>query len=94
MTGRSGMTLDPVAMTCMLNRKLIGWANYFSIGTISDAYHVVDRHTAYRLRQWLRRKHQGRRRPSASTYPDTYLYKVLGLVCLQTRPRHRPYANA
>jgi group II intron reverse transcriptase/maturase len=93
-TNRSALGLDPADMTRVLNRKLIGWSNYFSLGPVSAAYRAVDQHTAYRLRQWLRRKHQGQNRPSALTYPDDYLYRSLGLVRLQVRPRNLPCANA
>ena len=29
-------------------------SNYFCVGPVSSAYCVVDQHTQYRLRQWLR----------------------------------------
>ena len=35
-----------------LNFKLTGWANYFHLGLVSEAYQVVDAHTNYRLRKW------------------------------------------
>lgn len=41
-----------------LNRMLSGWANYFSLGTVSGAYNLVDRHVGHRLRMWLNAKHK------------------------------------
>ncbi len=39
-----------------LNRKLLGWSNYFCLGPVSPAYRAIDRHARHRLRQWLRGK--------------------------------------
>lgn len=71
--------LDVKLVVGNLNRMLRGWANYFSRGTVSAAYHDVDRHTEVRLRQWLGGKHkQGRRRHDL--YPRDYLRGKLGLL--------------
>ena len=89
------MLLVPAEMIRILNRKLIGWSNYyFSLGPVSRAYQAVDQHTRYRLRQWLRRKHQGQTRPGVMKYPDEYLYDSLGLVRLERRTRNFPCAKA
>ena len=93
-TGRDRLLMDAATMVSTLNRKLVGWANYFSLGPVSAAYRAVDRHTRYRLRQWLRRKHTGRSRPGAQRYPDEYLYDSLGLVRLEKRTRNLPWAKA
>lgn len=69
-----------------VNRKLRGWGQYFSIGTLEPAYRTIDRHTCTLLRQFLVRRHKvpgrGTRRFS---YP--YLHETLGLARLQDRRR-------
>ena len=72
-----------------LNAMLRGWGNYFSLGPVSKTYRAVDAHTRYRLRQWLRHKHQRKR-----TYPDEYLYEQLGLVRLEGTTSNLPWAKA
>lgn len=76
-----------------INRKLIGWSNYFCLGPVSQAYAAVDHHVCRRLRQWLCVKHkvpgQG-----TSRFPDTYLHQNLGLVKLPERIRNFSWANS
>jgi len=79
-------------MVRRLNRQLVGWANYFTLGAVSPAYRAVDAHVRYRLRQWLRGKHQTRRSGKA-LFPDEYLAE-LGLVRLVARVRDFPWAKA
>ena len=67
-----------------LNRKLLGWSNYFCLGPVSPAYRAIDRHSCQRLRRWLCGKHKVRRR-GTSRFPDRYLHEVLGLVRLSDR---------
>src|SRR5262245_22049755 len=43
-TGRDTVRLDPKMMVERLNRMLIGWANYFCLGAVSQAYSAVDLH--------------------------------------------------
>jgi hypothetical protein len=93
-TSRQRLLLDPAEMVRILNRKLIGWSNYFSLGPVTPAYRAVDHHTRYRLRQWLRHKHQGQTRPGVMHYPDEYLYDSLGLVRLERRTLNFPWAKA
>ena len=77
----------------LLNRMMTGWANYFCLGPVSNAYRAIDRHARNRVRRWLRRKH---RCPNTgvSRFPDEYIYDVLGLVRLQPRTRNFPWAKA
>jgi RNA-directed DNA polymerase len=41
-----------------VNRKLRGWAQYFSVGTLEPAYRSVDRYTSDLLRKFLVRRHK------------------------------------
>lgn len=75
-----------------LNRKLVGWANYFCLGPVSKAYQALDTHTAYRLRRWLRTKHK-EKRVARSCYPDEHLYETLGLIRLPALTRRLPWAK-
>jgi hypothetical protein len=85
--------LETEHLVDQLNRKLVGWSNYFCLGPVSKAYRVVDSHTRYRLRRWLRKKHkvsgQGTNR-----FSDEYLYGHLQLVRLEQRTRDLPWAQA
>jgi RNA-directed DNA polymerase len=69
-----------------VNRKLRGWAAYFSMGTLEPSYRIIDRYTSDLLRKFLVRRHKvpgrGTRR-----FREWYLYETLGLVCLQKRRR-------
>jgi RNA-directed DNA polymerase len=92
-TGRNTTLQDAETMVGKLNRMLNGWANYFCLGPVSNAYRAVERHARKRLRQWLRAKHKVRRR-GTGRFSDAYLHDVLGLVRLITRTRSFPWANS
>lgn len=76
-----------------LNRSLRGWANYFNVGSNSDAYLALDNYTAPRLRRWLRLKYKLRQRKGRS-YPLSHLYDYFGLVRLSARGREQAWAKA
>jgi len=77
----------------VLNPMLVGWANYFCLGPVGPAYRAIDRYARFRLRRWLRRKHQQPSR-AITRWPDTYLNETLGLVRLVPRARSLPWAQA
>jgi RNA-directed DNA polymerase len=81
-TSRRWLLLPVEDVVSHLNRKLRGWGNYFSQGTVGRAYQVVNYHTENRLRQWLCAKH-GEPGPGYTRYPGRHLYQVLGLVKLR-----------
>lgn len=65
-----------------VNRKLRGWRNYFSIGTLYASYQAIDLYTCALLRKFLVRRHkvsgQGIRR-----FSYHFLYEELGLMQLR-----------
>jgi group II intron reverse transcriptase/maturase len=69
-----------------LNRTLVGWANYFSLGYVTAAWQIVQQHVCRRLRRWLRCKHK-ERAGRGGHYPDLQLYERWGLVNLVRRVR-------
>ncbi len=93
MTRRRWLLLDAQDRVDRINRLLLGWSNYFSLGPVSKAYRSVDRHTSRRLRQWLRAKHKVQGEGTAR-FPDAYLHQELGLIRLRERTRSVPWANA
>lgn len=81
---------DPIwDVVATVNRRLEGWRNYFSVGTLSVVYRTVDAYTCDLLRQFLVRRHKvpgrGTRR-----FKDQYLREQLGLVKLSMRRQVAP----
>jgi len=93
MTSRRWTLLEAADRVARLNHVLVGWANYFCLGSISKAYRAVDVHVRHRLRQWLCAKHKVKGQ-GTSRFPDNYLNLTLGLVQLQSRTRNFSWANA
>src|SRR5215471_4196337 len=92
-TGRDTARLDAKTMVEKLNRMLIGWANYFCLGAVSQAYSAVDLHARRRLRRWLCNKY-GEARPGYKRFPEATLLSVYGLVQLPHRTPSLPWAHA
>lgn len=92
-TGRRWVLMGVQDRVARLNELLVGWANYFSLGSISKADRAVDKHVTRRLRQWLCAKYgvPGR---GTGRFPDGHLYGELGLRRLQGRKGSLPWANA
>lgn len=90
-TSRNWLWQSEEEMIAKLNRILVGWQNYFSIGTIQTSYRSVDAYLFQRLRQWWCRKHKIRNRRD-SRFSGRFLYQQLGLVELRAR-RHVPSAK-
>lgn len=93
MTSRRCVYLPEDEIVRAINRRLSGWANYFQLGSVSQAYRAVDQHAKYRLCKWLRWKHKLGQR-GAARFTDRYLYQTLGLISLPTLPRSFPWATA
>ncbi len=49
---------DVEEQVALLNRVMVGWANYFCQGPVGKPYRTVTRHACRRLRKWLRQKAQ------------------------------------
>lgn len=80
-------------MVKQLNQLLRGWANYFRVGTLQQAYRKLDNYTVARLRRWLRNKYKVRCR-SGGSFPLQHLYEDFGLVRLTGLNRDQSWTKA
>jgi RNA-directed DNA polymerase len=80
-TSRHWLCRSPEEMAVALNRVLIGWANYFHVGTVRDVWERIDWYVFLRLRQWWCAKHRIRNRRDRR-FSSAYLYGQLGVVRL------------
>ena len=76
-----------------LNRLMLGWANYFILGQVQQAYTAIDRHAARRLLQWRRRKHKVKTRIPVR-FRHEAMRKEYGLIRLAPRTARLPWAKA
>jgi group II intron reverse transcriptase/maturase len=92
-TGSCWKFRDVVEEVGLLNRMIVGWANYFCLGSVSRAYRAIDMHARKRLRQWLSGKHK-RQSSGWSAYTDSYLHDDLGLARLGNLSKSFAWAKA
>ena len=76
-TARNRTWLAAEDVVLAINQTLVGWAGYFQLGPVSEAYQLIDRYTTTRLRRWLRLKH-----PRGRRWTNPELVRELGLVRL------------
>ena len=76
-----------------LNSKPRGWANYFRLGTVVEAYETVMHHARRRLRRWLCKKHKVGRREYAR-YSNEHLHGQYGLILLPQCTQGLPCAKS
>jgi len=68
-----------------VNRKLIGWANYFRYGTVFQDYWDVNGYSLQSARGFLTRRHKVHGR-GTRRFPAEKVFGPLGLYCLRVRP--------
>lgn len=92
-TSRRWLWTDQEERVATINRTLIGWANYFSVGTVAYVHRAVDAYVFQRFRQWWCAKHKVRNRRD-TRYSKLHANGQLGLVQLRARRRRAAWANA
>jgi group II intron reverse transcriptase/maturase len=93
MTGRTNGTLSAAEMVAELNPVLRGWAGYFCMGPITDAYRRINAHVRYRFREWWIAKHK-KVRVDPRWYWGRWLEQEFGLLQLKWDPGRLPNAKA
>jgi len=94
-TDRKRSGLDRTQMVTELNRVLRGWAGYFCLGPVSDAYRTINAHARYRFRRWWSAKHKVRsRKLEPCWYWSPWLERTFGLLQLRWDPSRLPHAKA
>jgi RNA-directed DNA polymerase len=68
-----------------LNRSLLGWSNYFCLGTCRSAFRSVDRYVYERVRDFLARRHKMAGR-GTHRFSCEVVYGELGLLRLERLP--------
>jgi RNA-directed DNA polymerase len=68
-----------------LNRSLLGWSNYFCLGTRRSALRSVDRYVYERVRDFLARRHKVAGR-GTHRFSCEVVYGGLGLLRLERLP--------
>ena len=89
LTDRQTCLREVPTQVAYLNRKIVGWANYFCLGPAVRVYGIVLKHARRRLRRWLCAKHKVRSREYAR-YPNDYLHDQLHLVRLGAKAQSVP----
>jgi len=80
-TSRTTAWKSPEEIARNINPLLVGWANYFRVGTCKQAWKSVDHYVFQRLRQWWCRKFRIRNSRDAR-FSTNYLYQQMGVVRL------------
>lgn len=93
MTGRNAAQHSAEEMVAELNPVLRGWAGYFCMGPISDAYRTINSHVRYRFRKWWLAKHKGAR-VDGRWHWSRWLEQEFGLLQLKWDPSRLPHAKA
>jgi hypothetical protein len=92
-TDRRTCLRDAKDIVRKLNQMLVGWANYFCLGSVVRAYETVMKHVTRRLRRWLCDKH-GVWVGIFKRFPDKYLHQQLGLKQLGVMGHSQLWAKA
>jgi len=93
MTAKGHGWLSSEVMVERLNRTIIGWATYYSLGQVSPAYRAVENHAARRLHRWLCLKHKARTGRYVR-FPMQRLHDKYGLFRLTRTAMGLPSAKA